>query len=301
MDESHIPVLLEAVVGALSPQPGDVVVDATVGRAGHAARMLRAIGPTGLLIGLDVDLGNLEAAKANLAALNEPAKFRLFHANFDQLDEVLDEVKIYKVNVILADLGVASSQLDDPARGLSFQADGPLDMRLDGRLERTAADIVNNASQTELADLLYQLGGEVLSRKIAREICRRRVDGRIATTRQLVQIIGAALHVNPESRKSKIHPATRTFQALRIAVNHELDSLDRLLELGGASLAAGGRFGVISFHSLEDRRVKQSFQAGSAAGSYQILTKKPIQASEQEAAANPRSRSAKFRAVRKIG
>jgi 16S rRNA (cytosine1402-N4)-methyltransferase len=228
-------------------------------------------------------------------------KFRLFHANFDQLDDVLDEVGVAKVNVILADLGVASSQLDDPARGLSFQADGPLDMRLDPRLEQTAADIVNNASQTELADMLFQLGGEVLSRKIAREICRRRVDARIATTRQLVGIIGAALHVNPESRKSKIHPATRTFQALRIAVNHELESLDRLLELASCSLVAGGRFGVISFHSLEDRRAKQSFQAGSAAGAYQILTKKPIQASEQEAVDNPRSRSAKFRAVRKIG
>ncbi|MDD4888825.1 MAG: 16S rRNA (cytosine(1402)-N(4))-methyltransferase RsmH [Phycisphaerae bacterium] len=301
MAADHLPVLIDQVLSLLAPQPGEIVVDATLGLAGHASRMLQAVGPTGLLIGLDVDPANLARAKENLAALGGDLKSRLFHANFAQLPEVLQETGTPRVNVILADLGMASTQLDDPARGFSFQAAGPLDMRLDPRLERTAADIVNRMPETPLANLLFELGGEVFSRKIARAICRRRVDARIDTTEELVAIVCASLHVDPTSRKSKIHPATRTFMALRIAVNEELENLDRLLELAPGVLAAGGRFGVISFHSLEDRRVKQSFASESAAGTYQILTKKPIQAEESEFAFNPRSRSAKLRVARRCG
>lgn len=299
MAADHLPVLLDDVLRLLAPQPGDVIVDATLGLAGHAARLLQAAGPTAQLIGIDVDPANLARAKERLVALGPgfDKRFRLFHANFSQLPEVLAEVDAARVDVLLADLGIASSQLDDPARGLSFQAAGPLDMRLDPRLERTAADLVNTLPEAELADVLYQLGGETFSRKIARTICRRRIDQRIDTTDELVRVVCSALHVDPLSRKSKIHPATRTFMALRIAVNEELDNLDRLLELAPDVLSPGGRFGVISFHSLEDRRVKQAFAAGAAAGIYQIVTKKPIQAIDPEIAANPRSRSAKFRVV----
>jgi 16S rRNA (cytosine1402-N4)-methyltransferase len=301
MPISHQPVLLKDVLAVLSPQPGEVIVDATVGLAGHAAALLRSAGPTATLIGLDVDPANLARAKENLALLGVEfaGRHRLFHANFAELDEVLRVVGMPKVNVLLADLGVASSQLDEPARGLSFQASGPLDMRLDPRLTRTAGDIVNRMPEQELADLLFQLGGENFSRKIARVICRRRIDKRIETTDELVSLVASALHVDPQSRKSKIHPATRTFMALRIAVNEELENLERLLAMAPGVLAGGGRFAVISFHSLEDRRVKQSFAAGVAQGTYQALSKKPIIADEAEVSANPRSRSAKLRAVRR--
>jgi len=298
----HLAVLVDDVVRLLAPAPGEIVVDATVGLAGHAARLLQAVGPTGLLIGLDVDPASLARAKEHLAALGGDVRFRLFHANFAQLGDVLEVAGVRQVNVMLADLGLASSQLDDPARGLSFrpEASGPLDMRLDPRLERTAADLVNTTPEAELADVIFQFGEERHSRKIARMICRRRIDKRIDTTAELVHIICSALHVDPLSHKSRIHPGTRTFMALRIAVNGELESLDRLLELAPAVLAPGGRFGVISFHSLEDRRVKQSFAAGNQKGIYQILTRKPIQAQDEEQAANPRSRSAKLRVVRRI-
>lgn len=297
----HIPVLLDEVLGLLDPQPGEVIVDATVGLAGHARELLRAAGPSGLLIGLDVDPANLSRAREHLASLGGEfaGRYRLFHANFAELDDVLAETGRPAVNVLLADLGVASSQLDDPTRGLSFQASGPLDMRLDPRLIHTAADIVNTLPENELADVLFELGGEHFSRKIARTICHRRIDKRIETTEELVGVVASALHVDPRSRKSKIHPATRTFMALRIAVNEELENLDRLLELAPAVLAGGGRFGVISFHSLEDRRVKRSFAELTADGPYQLLSKKPIQATEDESARNPRSRSAKLRVLLK--
>jgi len=302
---SHLPVLLDEVLALLSPQPGEVVVDATIGQAGHAVRLLRAIGPEGLLIGLDVDPANLAVARENLSALSVssdvPLRFRLFHANFAELGEVLELAGVSRVNALLADLGVASSQLNDPQRGLSFQWPGPLDMRLDPRLTVTAADLVNTLAEARLADLIFELGGERFSRKIARAVCRRRIDRRIETTSELSEIVCSALRADPASRKSRIHPATRTFQALRIAVNGELEDLDRLLELAPGVLAGGGRMAVISFHSLEDRRVKQSFSSGSGGGVYQILSKKPIQPSTEEVQANPRSRSAKLRAVARAG
>ncbi len=295
MDSSHVPVLVDDVLELLAPQPGEVVVDCTVGRGGHARRLADRIGPDGLLLGLDVDPENLAAAKARLA--DAPPTVRLFHANFAQLPEVLEAAERPAVDCILADLGIASSQLDDPQRGLSFQSPGPLDMRLDPRIDRSAADIVNTMGEEELANVIFQLGQERFSRKIAREICRRRVDHRIATTEELSAIVCSALRVDPQSRKSKIHPATRTFMALRMAVNEEMESLDRLLELIPGALCDGGRVAIISFHSLEDRRVKRSFAAAASDGAYQILTRKPIQAKAEEVAENPRSRSAKLRAA----
>ncbi len=302
---NHLPVLLDEVLGVLAPRPGAVVVDATVGHGGHSARLIQAVGPTGLLIGLDVDPSNLAIARENLSAVSAGGgaslRFRLFHANFAELDDVLELSGVARVDAILADLGMASSQLDDPQRGLSFQLPGPLDMRLDPRLTATAADLINRTPEAELADLIYDLGGERFSRKIARAVCRVRIDRRIETTSELSEIVCSALRVDPRSRKSRIHPSTRTFQALRIAVNGELESLDRLLELAPGRLTAGGRMAVISFHSLEDRRVKQAFAAGASQGAYQNLTRKPIQPTEAEAQANPRSRSAKLRAVARTG
>jgi 16S rRNA (cytosine1402-N4)-methyltransferase len=282
------------VLGLLAPRAGGVVVDATAGLGGHAARLLRAVGPGGLLVGLDLDPANLVLARKALSEVG--SNFRLFHANFAELAEAFAQARLTQADAILADLGVASVHLDDPARGFSFQQCGPLDMRMDPRLERTAADLVNTLPESELADLIFQLGGEHFSRKIARTIARVRIDRRIETTEDLSRLVCRALHVSPASHKSKIHPATRTFMALRIAVNDELGSLDKLLETAPGLLSPGGRLAVISFHSLEDRRVKQAFAALSG-GPYQILTRKPITASEAEQAANPRSRSAKLRCV----
>ncbi len=291
----HLPVLPREVRDLLAVREGNVVVDATIGLAGHACLLAPLVGPAGTLIGLDVDPGNLELARRVLQDQPLECHVELVHANFGELPEVLDSLGSPRVDVLFADLGVSSSQLDEPSRGLSFQRDGPLDMRLDPRLTVTAAQFVNGLREQELGDLFFLNAQETAGRRIARRICEARRDSRITTTGRLVETIASAVGVNPESRKSKIHPATRTFLALRMAVNEEIPNLERLLKSAPRLLKPGGRFGVIAFHSVEDKPVKLDFRKRKSEGIYEILTKKPVVASDDERRSNPRSRSAKLR------
>jgi len=294
---AHIPVLLDEVCELLDPRPGETVVDATIGLGGHAHALATRIGENGLMIGLDVDPLNLDVARQRLRDV--PCRLQLTHANFADLPQVLSELTVDGVDVLLADLGVSSTQLDDPTRGFSFREDGPLDMRLDPRLTDSAMDLVNRLKERELGDLLYYNSQELASRKIAKRICAVRRDGRINTTAELVGIIADAMGVDPLSRKSKIHPATRTFMALRMAVNDEIPCLERFLSAAPDVLRPGGRIGVIAFHSVEDKPVKNDFRQRKAEGIYHILTKKPIVAGFEERRANPRSRSAKLRVAQR--
>jgi 16S rRNA (cytosine1402-N4)-methyltransferase len=285
--------LARAVREWLDPQPGETVLDATVGAGGHAEMLASAVGPGGRLVGLDVDPDNLTVAGRRLA--DAPCRIDLIHANFSEAADVLAALEIPKAAVILADLGVSSTQLDRPERGFSFQQDGPLDMRMDSRLGTTAADLVNRLKERELADLFYYNSQESASRRIARRICEVRREGRITSTHQLVNVIREVAGAG----SGRIHPATRVFQALRIAVNREIENLANLLRIAPDLLAAGGRFGVIAFHSVEDKPVKEDFRKRKADGVYEILTKKPVTADDEERWANPRSRSAKLRVVRR--
>ncbi len=289
----HTPVLLEEVGRLLAVQPGETVVDATVGLGGHARMFAEAIGAGGLLIALDADPANLQAARDRLADC--ACRIEAVHANFAELPAVLQSLEVPRVDVLLADLGVSSSHLDVAERGFSFRLDGPLDMRMDPRLTVTASDLVNSLKERELSDVLYYNAQEMGSRRIAKKICNARRDSRIRTTAELAGIVAAALGVNPESRKEKIHPATRTFQALRMAVNDEIPNLEALLECAPGMLNPGGRIGVIAFHSVEDRPVKQDFRRRKTEGVYEIITKKPVVAGADERRANPRARSAKLR------
>jgi len=289
----HVPVLPREVCRLLAVDAGQIVVDATVGLGGHAALFAERVGPSGTLIGLDADPRNLDVARTRLAGFS--GRLELVHANFRELRSVLSELAVELADVLFADLGVVSTQLDDGARGFSFQNDGPLDMRMDPRLETTAAELVNRLKEKELGDLIWQNGQESGSRRIARRICEARREGRITSTIVLARLVAEALHVDPTSRFSKIHPATRTFMALRMAVNEELRSLEELLSLAPSVLKPGGRFGMISFHSLEDKPVKLDFRKRKAEGVYEVATPKPIVADDEERDANPRSRSAKFR------
>ena len=225
---------------------------------------------------------------------------RLFQANFSQAREVLSEAGLTAVDALLADLGVASTQLDSAERGLSFSVDGPLDMRLDLRLTRTAADLVNELEEEELADAIFNYGEERYSRRIARRIVAARKAGRIERTTQLAQIVMSAMPAPVRRARHGAHPATRTFQALRIAVNDEMGNLERLLGLLPDILTVGGRAAVISFHSLEDRQVKRKFLDLASIGAAKILSKKPITSNDAEVSANPRSRSAKLRGIERI-
>ena len=301
----HQPVLCDAVLSLVKPQPGEVVVDATAGHGGHASLLARAIGSTGRLIGLDVDAGNLAKAAARVEAVCPAGggpKCDWVRSNFAELPAVLTGLGVGSVDVILADLGPSTDQLTDSGRGLSFSEDGPLDMRLDDRLDRDAADLVNSLSESALSDLLWEHSQERYSRRIAKRICQDRRETRIRRTSELVRIVCSALGVSPHSHPGKIHPATRTFMALRMAVNSEVANLESLLKASPDLLGMGGRLAVISFHSGEDRIVKHCFLDCRRAGVYDILTKKPVPASREEAERNPRSRSAKLRvAVRVAG
>lgn len=289
----HTPVMPREVCELLDVREGDTVVDATVGLAGHAGLFAEKLGKEGTLIGLDVDPANLEIARRRLAGA--ACRVELLHANFGEIASALTSVGVGRVDVLLADLGVSSTQLDDAARGFSFQRDGPLDMRMDPRLTVTATDLVNRLKERELGDLLYYNAQEMASRKIARRLCHVRREGRITTTGRLAEIVAAALRVDPSSRKAKIHPATRTFLALRMAVNDESPRLLQLLAVAPDILNPEGRIGVIAFHSVEDKPVKTDFRQRKAEGIYRIVTKKPVVASPQERRSNPRSRSAKLR------
>lgn len=289
----HTPVLTRAVCELLDVRKGGTVLDATVGLGGHSRLFADALGSDGVLLGLDVDPANLAVAHQRLG--DAPCRVELVQANFAEIDQVLSSLGIAGVDVLFADLGVSSSQLNDAERGFSFQVDGPLDMRLDPRLRDTAADLVNRLKERALGDLFYYNAQELKARRIARRICEQRREGRITTTGRLAKIVASAMGVDERSRRLKIHPATRVFLALRIAVNREIERLETLLEKAPAHLKPGGRFGVIAFHSVEDKPVKLDFRRRKNDGVYRIVTKKPVIADPQERRANPRSRSAKFR------
>jgi 16S rRNA (cytosine1402-N4)-methyltransferase len=293
----HIPVLAETLAEQIKLPRDGVMVDATIGQGGHSLLFGRTLGPKGVLIGLDVDKESIQRAHFTLKDLS--CKVILICANFAQISEQLSEQGIKKVDFILADLGLCSAQLADVRRGLSFQMDSPLDMRIDERLKTTAADIVNETDEKSLADLIYRFGQDRASRRIARFIVRHRRDRSITTTGQLAAIVCKALQRPGAKRWTRIHPATRTFQALRIAVNNELENLEKLLDSAPELLSKNGHIAVISYHSLEDKLVKNSFKQNRKENKYCDFTKKPMVPSRQEIAENRRAGSAKLRIAKK--
>jgi 16S rRNA (cytosine1402-N4)-methyltransferase len=288
----HQPVLLDELVQLVPPRPGQVYIDCTLGRAGHASVIAQHLAPDGLLIGLDVDPRNLQYAQQRLA--DARCTVRLFHANFAELGDVLAETGHTQVDGIIADLGLSTNQLFDEQYGLSFSQDMPLDMRLDPRTRQTAADLVNSLSEHDLAQVLYELAQERCSRRIARKIVEARRTSPINSTERLAELVRSAIPSRKGFRE-KIDPATRTFLALRMKVNRELENLSALLEKAPQFLARGARLGIISFQSMEDRLVKLAFRSAEQTGFLQVLTKKPLTPTDAEIAANPRARSAKLR------
>jgi 16S rRNA (cytosine1402-N4)-methyltransferase len=302
-EANHVPVLLKEAIDFLAVRRGGTYIDATVGLGGHSYEIAKRLGAPGHLIGLDKDPAALEIAgrrlavgRSSLVVGEQPdwPEITLLHRSFA---EVANGQRPGTIDGILADIGVSSLQLDDATRGFSFQADGPLDMRMNPQSERTAEQVVNHLDERELADVIYEFGEERRSRRIARAICRSRP---IQSTAQLADLVSAAARPMNQAER-RIHPATRTFQALRIFVNRELDDLKALLEAAPQILKSGGRVVVISFHSLEDRIVKDAFREGEKKYKYfRVLTKKPVTASEEESDRNPRARSAKLRAAEKV-
>jgi len=302
----HKPVLYQEVLTYLQPRPGQRFVDATVGSGGHACGILEASAPDGLLLGIDLDISALQIADQNLKAFQ--GRYWLVHGNYRHLSQHLDRLGWSTVDGILLDLGVSSLQLDTPERGFSFRSEAPLDMRFDCRQPNTAADLVNNLSQDELAKILYLYGEEPFAKQIARAIVASRP---ILTTSQLANVV-----VRVVGRQSGgIHPATRTFQAIRIAVNAELEALEQVLPQATMALNVSGRLAIISFHSLEDRLVKTYFQTEARncicppkqpictcghRARLKVLTPKPIRPSASEVASNPRARSARLRVAEKL-
>jgi 16S rRNA (cytosine1402-N4)-methyltransferase len=292
----HEPVLVEETLQLLAPKEGEVFVDCTLGRGGHSYEIGRKLGKSGLLIGLDVDPRNLEYAAERVRGAG--CQVRFFHAGFSELSDVLKQARISSIDGILADLGVSTNQLFDAAYGLSFDISAPLDMRLDPRIDRTAADLVNRLPEEELANVLYELAQERYSRRIARKIGEARRLSPILTTERLAEIVRSAIPHRHGPRQA-IDPATKTFMALRMAVNQETANLEKLLEIGPRFLTPGGRMAVISFQSTEDRLVKQAFAMLAQTGFAEPLTRKPVAPAEEEIRRNPRSRSARMRVIRK--
>ena len=296
----HVPVLLDEAMEYLNVRPGGVIVDATMGLAGHSSEIAKRLGGRGKLICFDRDPEAMERGKARLdevaAELGTEMPKVVYIAK--AFSEAANEIKLGSLDGLLADFGVSSLQLDEAHRGFSFRTDGPLDMRMDTRGGihggETAEQVVNQEDENVLADLIYEFGEERRSRRIARAIVRARP---ITTTAELARIVAA--EAPPMNAGEKIHPATRTFQALRIRVNNELGEIQSLLKSAGSLLKPGGRLVLISFHSLEDRLVKDAFKAAKEAKVFEVLTKKPVIATEQEQMRNPRSRSAKMRAAEK--
>jgi 16S rRNA (cytosine1402-N4)-methyltransferase len=287
----HVPVLLAEVVQWLTPQPGGVFIDGTLGAGGHTRAIAERVGENGTVIALDRDPAAISAAETNLRGL----PIRLAQANFADAPQVLREIGIEHVDGIVLDLGLSSDQLADEPRGFSFHAGGPLDLRFDPTQGEPAARLVNRLNEKHLADLIYEFGEERYSRRIARSIVERRRERPIESAADLAQLVRSAI---PRGKhEDRIDSATRTFQALRIAVNDELKSLDTALRRLPDCLRAGGRLAIISFHSLEDRRVKEAFRNNAR---LQNLTRKPIRPGAAELAANPRSRSAKLRVAERI-
>ncbi len=299
-EASHLPVLLEEVVRFLCSADRKLpieIMDCTLGLGGHARALLNKAGKDARLIGMDADEENVILAKQNLASFG--GQIRFFHSNFSNARDVLDAIELDRVDALVADLGFCSSQIDNSQYGLSFrdEMDGPLDMRYDRSTTGTAADIVNRYNQQDLADLIYRYGEERLSRRIAQAVINARKEAKIERTSQLANIIMSAMPQSARRGTNRIHPATRTFQALRIAVNNELGSLERLLEMIPELVGRNGRAAIISFHSLEDRLVKRAFRELVETGKALSLTRKPVTATDNEIAMNPRSRSAKLRVI----
>lgn len=306
----HLPVMpVEALANLIGDEPSGLFVDATLGLGGHTELILQA-SPLNRVIGFDRDAEAIALAKARLAEFGE--RFDAVHCDYRQIKSVLQERKIESVAGVLADLGVSSFQFDEPERGFSFKSDSPLDMRMDRSQRETAADLVNELSESELADVIYEFGEERAARRIARLIVAERAKGAIKTTAQLANLVVRAVHQKGHWR---IHPATKTFQALRIAVNRELDELDQFVADAIEVLKPGGRLAIITFHSLEDRIIKQAFRFQSGhcvcppsqpvcqcgtAKRVNVLTRKAIQPTDAEIAVNPRARSAKLRACQKL-
>ncbi|MEZ4407455.1 MAG: 16S rRNA (cytosine(1402)-N(4))-methyltransferase RsmH [Polyangiales bacterium] len=285
----HVSVLLDAVCAGLALRDGGLWVDATLGAGGHAEAILERTGPTGRLVGLDRDPTALEIARERLARFGD--RVELHETPFSGIAEALAG---RRADGVLADLGVSSMQFDRAERGMSFRFDAPLDMRMGPDAERTAEELLREVEESDLADMIYEYGEERRSRRIARSIKRAVEAGEMQTTKQLAEAVYRAVG---GPRRGDIDPATRTFQALRIVVNDELGELDRLLAALPDALADGGRAAVISFHSLEDRKVKWAFRGAEALS---VVTKRPIEADEAERAANPRSRSAKLRVAERV-
>lgn len=287
---THTPVLLEEVIHFLRPQPGNRFIDATLGAGGHTRAILERTAPDGLVLALDQDESALAMARVTLESFGSRVVF--VHSNFKNVASIAGEHGFVEADGVLADVGVSSMMVDDPSRGFSFMREGPLDMRMDRSLQLTAAEVVNTYSEKEIADILYQYGEERRSRPIARSIVRARP---LTRTTELVRAIE---RVTGQPRHGRIHPATRTFQALRIMVNDELQSLETFLDSSMTIVRPSGRIVVVTFHSLEDRIVKNRFRSAAPPG--RVLTKKVVTATEEEVHRNPRARSAKLRSWEKL-
>ena len=291
---THVPVLLAEVIEWLDPRPEGRFLDATLGGGGHAEALLERSAPSGRLLGLDADPAAVARVRERLERFGDRAE--LVRANFRDLQQVAEARDFVPIQAALLDLGLSSFQLAEADRGFSFQGEQPLDMRFNPTRGESAADLLNSLDEAELADIFYQYGEERRSRRVARAAVERRARSPFRTTLDLVETVVRALG----PKRGRIHPATRIFQALRIAVNDELGALREGLRGAAAILAPGGRLAVISFHSLEDRIVKQSFLAEGEANGWRALTRKPIVASAAEIEANPRARSAKLRVAERI-
>lgn len=292
----HVPVLYRETLDALNLSPGKIIVDGTLGGGGHSIAIARAVAPTGLVIGIDRDPAALDRVDARMAELNEPLPFKSYFANYCDFDAVLERAGVEKVDGFLLDLGLSSDQLADRSRGFSFESDGDLDLRFDPTEGTPAYEALNRWRAEKIADVVFKYGEERNSRRIARAIVERRTEKPIRTARELAEICRRCDPTPPWSKK-RIDPATRTFQALRIAVNDELGSLETFLKKFIDYLNPGGRVAIISFHSLEDRLVKNAFRETPG---LKAITRKPIVATDEEIENNPRSRSAKLRVAEKI-
>ena len=302
MIASHVPVMVREVLHFLAPAPGAVFLDSTLGGGGHSLALLDASQPSGVLIGCDRDGDAVNLCRGRFASFGPAA--RLHHAHFREIKRIAAAEGHEAVDGVLFDLGISSIQLDTPGRGFRFDSPGPLDMRMDRRSGPTAADLVNELPEAELADLIYRYGEERHSRAIARALGRARARKAIERCDEIAAIVAAAARSGGRRGRARIHPATRTFQALRIAVNCELDGLEAALRDAVDLLRPGGRLVVIAFHSLEDRIVKNVMRGLSGKGEaarLRLLTKKVVRPSEAEVARNPRSRSARLRAAEKLG
>jgi len=293
----HNPVLLNDVITYLGLKKGMVIADCTVGLGGHALQILKVVGDKGFLIGIDRDMEALKEARYVLQAVSD--RFALFKANFRDMDAVLDNAKIRKVDGALFDLGVSSLQFDSPERGFSLRSNGPLDMRMDRAGGITASDIVNGCTKEEMASIFERFGEEHFASRVAKRIAEERRKRRIGSTAELADIVAGALPYNLRFRR--IHPATKVFMALRIAVNRELENVEEGVKRIIPYLRKGARLCVISFHSMEDRIIKNEFKKFAESGLLKIITKKPIVPAADEIRENPRSRSAKMRVAERTG